>query len=58
VGPFISGIVQERYGFTPLFITTAILYFVSIVLAWIFFKNMEDTKAIPQSVMQSPEYIK
>jgi SET family sugar efflux transporter-like MFS transporter len=58
VGPFISGLVQERYGFTPLFITTAVLYFVSIALVWVFFKNMDRTKVAPQAVLQSPEYLK
>jgi MFS family permease len=58
VGPFISGLVQERYGFTPLFITTAVLYFVSTSLVWVFFKNMDQTKVAPQAVLQSPEYLK
>lgn len=42
VGPFISGLVQERYGFTPLFITTAVLYFLAIALSWNFFVRMES----------------
>lgn len=42
VGPYISGLVQERYGFTPLFITTSILYFISIALTWHFFVRMES----------------
>ena len=58
VGPFISGLVQERYGFTPLFITTAVLYFTSTALVWAFFKNMDRTKAATQAVLQSPEFIK
>ncbi len=58
VGPFISGLVQERYGFTPLFITTAVLYFMSIALVWVFFKNTDTTLAVPQTVLQSPEYLK
>ena len=58
VGPFISGVVQERYGFTPLFITTAVLYFMSTALVWVFFKNMDNTKVASQAVLQSPEYIK
>jgi MFS family permease len=41
VGPFISGLVKERYGYTPLFITSAVLYFVSTSLVWVFFKNMD-----------------
>jgi len=38
VGPYISGLVQQRYGFSPLFISTAVLYAVSILLVWIFFR--------------------
>ena len=42
VGPYISGLVQERYGFTPLFIATSVLYFISISLTWYFFVKMES----------------
>ncbi|KAF0106306.1 MAG: major facilitator transporter [Anaerolineaceae bacterium] len=38
VGPYISGLVQQRYGFSPLFISTAILYGIAIGLTWIFFR--------------------
>jgi predicted MFS family arabinose efflux permease len=38
VGPYISGLVQQRYGFSPLFVSTAILYGIGISLTWIFFK--------------------
>jgi MFS family permease len=37
VGPYISGLVQQRYGFTPLFINTAILYAIAIGVTWLFF---------------------
>jgi MFS family permease len=37
VGPFISGVVQQNYGFAPLFIATAILYFLAVALQWRFF---------------------
>jgi len=42
VGPYISGLVQEQYGFTPLFITTSILYFVAIAFTWHFFVRTES----------------
>jgi len=48
VGPYISGIVQERYGFGPLFITTAILYSIAIGLSWNFFVRMESRLDIAQ----------
>jgi predicted MFS family arabinose efflux permease len=38
VGPYISGLVQQRYGFSPLFVSTAILYGIGISLTWIFFR--------------------
>jgi MFS family permease len=41
VGPFISGLVQESYGFAPLFVTTAVLYFGAIVLQWKFFDRVD-----------------
>ena len=47
VGPYISGIVQERYGFSPLFITTSILYFIAITVAWNFFVRMESQSDFP-----------
>jgi len=48
VGPYISGMVQEKYGFTPLFITTGTLYAFGIGLTWIFFRS--KTRPIPASV--------
>lgn len=48
VGPYISGIVQERYGFGPLFITTAILYSLAIGLSWNFFVRMESHLDVAQ----------
>lgn len=38
VGPYISGLVQQRYGFSPLFISTAVLYGAAILFVWIFFR--------------------
>ena len=43
VGPYISGIVQENYGFTPLFIATGILYTTAISLTWILFHGAEQS---------------
>jgi MFS family permease len=44
LGPYISGIIQERYGFSPLFIATFFLYGLAILLTWIFFRNSEPRK--------------
>lgn len=41
VGPYISGVVQQQYGFTPLFITTTLLYLLSIGVMWKLFRNAE-----------------
>ena len=42
VGPYISGVVQESYGFTPLFLATGVLYTLSIILTWVFFHDAEE----------------
>ena len=42
VGPYISGVVQEQYGFTPLFIATTVLYLVAIGVMWRFFRDAEQ----------------
>lgn len=50
--PLVSGIVQERYGFTPIFLSTGLLYATGISLLWIFFKNSEEVpqaQSVPQT---------
>ena len=41
IGIFISGLVQTRFGFSPLFITTGLLYIISIFLTWTHFRPKE-----------------
>jgi len=41
IGIFISGLVQTRFGFSPLFITTGIMYAISILLTWVYFRPQE-----------------
>ena len=41
VGPYISGLVQVTYGFTPLFITTAVLYLMAIITMWVLFHEVD-----------------
>jgi MFS family permease len=41
VGPYLSGLVQVAYGFTPLFITTAVLYLTAIITMWILFHKVD-----------------
>jgi MFS family permease len=50
VGPYLSGVVQERYGFTPLFVTTAVLYFLAVLLTWNFFIRTESHLEIEQGL--------
>jgi MFS family permease len=50
VGPYASGVVQQRYGFTPLFITTGVLYLASIALTWAFFGKREKIGIQPGEV--------
>lgn len=40
-GPAVSGFVQQRFGFAPLFLATTALYGVAAVLTYAFFHNME-----------------
>ena len=47
VGPYLSGVVQQRYGFSPLFITTAVLYVISVGVMWRMFRNAEPRQAVP-----------
>jgi MFS family permease len=43
VGPYISGVVQQQYGFSPLFLTTATLYLFSVAVMWRMFHHVEQT---------------
>lgn len=47
VGPYISGVVQQRYGFSPLFIATPILYLIAVGVMWRMFHNEERRQAVP-----------
>jgi len=47
VGPFISGLVQEHYGFRPLFVATAILYGTASSLIWHLFHGTESPDVRP-----------
>lgn len=49
VGPFVSGLVQERYGFNPLFVATALLYASAIIMIWFFFQHTEKVSKSGQA---------
>jgi hypothetical protein len=55
VGPFISGLVQQSYGFSPLFVATALLYFTAIVVQWKLFVAVDSTAITPAQVLATPE---
>ncbi len=57
VGPFVSGVVQERYGFSPLFVTTAVLYASAIAFTWRFFKSTERSAAPSQQIVPATEFV-
>ncbi len=48
IGPFISGLVQARYGYTPLFVATFILYSLANLMTWRFFRHRDDQQQAPQ----------
>jgi predicted MFS family arabinose efflux permease len=55
VGPYLSGIVQARWGFSPLFMATAGLYGVAIGLTWLFFRHAEAGSPNVQTQMAPGE---
>ena len=57
VGPYVSGVVQDRYGFAPLFITTAILYGIASLLTWVFFKDSEKLPSLAQPIASATEFV-
>ncbi|MBW1945696.1 MAG: MFS transporter, partial [Deltaproteobacteria bacterium] len=52
IGPLVSGFVQERYGFGPLFIATAVLYASGVGMIWYFFRDYEPV-GMEEPVMQT-----
>jgi predicted MFS family arabinose efflux permease len=57
VGPYVSGVVQDRYGFTPLFIATGVLYAIANFLTWSFFRGTENLPVPPKPVVPAAEFI-
>ncbi len=41
-GPYVSGFVQERWGFGPLFVTTSIVYVLAVTATWAFFHSGQE----------------
>jgi predicted MFS family arabinose efflux permease len=51
VGPYLSGVVQESYGFTPLFLTTGVMYALSIAFTWVLFGKV-DSRRVKEEAME------
>lgn len=49
IGPGISGVVQQRFGFAPLFLGTGATYLLAAVLLRTFFGDVQDTAQPPQA---------
>jgi hypothetical protein len=41
--------VQDRWGFSPLFISTAILYALAAAATWTFFRGIHERRLSPVS---------
>ena len=50
IGPYISGLVQLRYGFTPLFISTSFLYALATAFIWLILRPLEKGKKLTVSL--------
>jgi len=60
-GPYVSGLIQVRSGFGPLFIMTTILYMAATGFVWFFFGRAEKKSALSLTVPIEefdPEFIK
>lgn len=49
IGPYISGVIQQRYGFNPLFAITAVLYTCATIMVWVSFQKSDliSTESVP-----------
>jgi MFS family permease len=47
VGPYLSGVIQQSYGFNPIFILTGILYAASVAVTWLLFHKREKQSSKP-----------
>jgi len=51
VGPYISGVVQQLYGFSPLFIATSLIYLIAISVTWVFFRDAERQHTVSSTAL-------
>jgi MFS family permease len=52
-GPYVSGVVQEFYGFTPLFVATGVLYGAAILLTWVFFGRGQASLPVGEALLET-----
>jgi MFS family permease len=52
IGPGISGLVQARWGFNPLFLATGSLYLIAALWMLVYFYNAETIQRRPAAVRQ------
>jgi MFS family permease len=48
IGPFLSTLVQVKYGFYPLFISTAVFYGAAAAMQWYFFRSAAPTQSLSE----------
>jgi len=53
-GPYVSGFVQERWGFGPLFVTTSIVYMLAVTATWAFFHSGQETAGPAAAARSAP----
>ncbi len=51
VGPYLSGIIQQSYGFNPIFIFTGLLYAASVAATWLLFRKRERPLTQPAGLL-------
>ncbi len=54
IGPSVSAVVQARWGFSPLFVATSILYAAAIGFTWLFYRHAEAQQAQPTTEVALP----
>ncbi len=47
LSPQVSGWMQMRYGFVPVFLSTSVLYIIGITITWVFFRGQEQRGRLP-----------
>lgn len=54
LGPYISGVIQQAYGFTPLFMITIVTYSLANVVTWVFFSRSDREGELVAAPLPAP----